>query len=1113
MTDEERLIELMDQWEAADVKPPAEELCAESPGLLNAIREQITAAAKLQFMFATTPADMGEHRDAAGALPPPIVVGSYDILEPIGDGGMGTVYRAKHQHSHRIAAVKLIKPERMSKTFVSRFRREARFHTLLEHEYIARVYEFGSVAMGGHHWPFLVMEFVEGKRLDVYLAENRPDARDRQTLMARICEAVCYLHARGVIHRDLKPSNILIKNDGTPKIIDFGLALGTVEDSRATMVTETGTVVGSVAYMSPEQLASDELDPRSDVYTLGLILFQVLTGKLPYDVQGMSLVAAIGVVNKFQPSSCATLNGALRGDLRTIVLGALEKDRDRRYATAKQLLDDLRNNLAGRPISRRPDTAVYLASLIFKRNKSFCVTVAAFVAAVVVVAIVALTYWRRASSALSALEFQQGATVAQEQRAVHSESARRRELVDVSVTNALAEWDIGEPAYAALWEVKALRLDGEDAARARMHRIRLASLMAEARPAGFVSDLRSAASAKAPRIEVINDLQTRAGAASLVRPAGAAAAVVMRHREPIAAVAVSPDGSMFLTAAKDYRAQLWDASDGHRIGPPLPHEKEVHTAAFSPDGTRAVTGGWDSVVRTWTIPEGLPLWSVDIKNFVLHVAYSPEGSRIATGHYNGTVRLWNAADGRELGTISAHLGPVVHLAFSAKGDEVLSASFDHTVRRWSTDTLKQVGGVMRLGEPAQSADYVDGGRGIEVTSSVQDPLNALAPAFTVVGGRTVLSGAPVRQLTWPVRRTDPRAVRGAPELLFVSASADTPEVAVAFGDGFVHFVDRRTGSVLRPPMLLRGLRPAAIDARHAVVVAVSPEGELHAFDVKDGRELFHSSNVQIAGFSPDGRTLVTADAAGTICSWDMPAGTPRKWEVTAPLPPILFSTDGRDLLTFDVGGHVQAWDLQSGAMLWDRECHHARVALCAMSSTGRLLTGAWDNTAKLWNPLPDENPVVLPHESPVAYAAFSPDGFKVFTCSEDRLVHVWDVRTGRLLTPPILHPQGATGGNFSPDGTMLLTSSRDGLWRVWDASTGRPLLSPTPDSLAWLPDGNLLSIGPDGIRLRPVAPASESVDALSELAELSAGAKLDDQGVVSPLAPAEWARLCERHPR
>ena len=310
--------------------------------------------------------------EAAATIASGTRIGSYRILDIIGEGGMGVVYRAEQDNPRRTVALKVIRRGLASPALLRRFDLEARVLGCLQHPGIAQIFEAGTATENGVGQPFFAMELVDGPSLTDYALLHRLGLRQRLELLARVCDAVQHAHQKGVIHRDLKPVNILVDSAGQPKILDFGVARLTDADTQpATLQTDAGQIVGTIAYMSPEQIAGDSgaLDTRSDVYALGVLGFELLAGRSPHDLHGKSLPDVIATLREKEPLRLGTANRACRGDLETIISKAMEKDRERRYSSASELAADLRRFLRREPITARPPSATYQLRKMMSRHK------------------------------------------------------------------------------------------------------------------------------------------------------------------------------------------------------------------------------------------------------------------------------------------------------------------------------------------------------------------------------------------------------------------------------------------------------------------------------------------------------------------------------------------------------------------------------------------------------------------------------------------------------------------------------------------------------------------------------------------------------------------------
>jgi tetratricopeptide (TPR) repeat protein/predicted Ser/Thr protein kinase len=344
--------------------------------------------------------------DAAGAthLPPRQRIGTYTIIDVLGGGGMGVVYLAEQENPRRKVALKVLRTGLATPAMLRRFEHEAELLGRLHHPGIAQVYEAGTADTGEGAQPFFAMEYIEGRPLLEHADARKLGTRERLDLLARICDAVHAAHQNGVIHRDLKPGNILVDAGGQPKVLDFGVARATDSDIQATTLrTDIGQLIGTVPYMSPEQAAGDPaaLDLRSDVYALGVLAYELLAGRLPYDLRNKLIHEAVRVIRETDPTPLSSVNRIFRGDVETIVARALEKEKARRYQSASELGADIRRYLNDEPIAARPPSAIYQARKFVRRHRALVGGIAAVFVALVAGLLATFREWLRAEGLLA----------------------------------------------------------------------------------------------------------------------------------------------------------------------------------------------------------------------------------------------------------------------------------------------------------------------------------------------------------------------------------------------------------------------------------------------------------------------------------------------------------------------------------------------------------------------------------------------------------------------------------------------------------------------------------------------------------------------------------------
>jgi tetratricopeptide (TPR) repeat protein/predicted Ser/Thr protein kinase len=369
-------------YHAALAKEPGERssylasACAEDPELQSEI-ESLLACADVELTSPAQRSEVAKLWDSAStrisgqvdALP--AAIGHYRIIRLLGEGGMGIVYEAEQEQPRRTVALKVIKSGLAAAELLRRFEQESQALGRLQHPGIAQIYEAGTADSGSGPQPYFAMEFIRGESLLHYAEAHQLNTRQRLEVMAKVCEAVHHAHQRGIIHRDLKPGNILVDESGQPKILDFGVARVTDSDAQATGQTDVGQIVGTLSYMSPEQVLGDplELDTRSDVYALGVILYELLAGRPPYK-PGTHLHEAVETIRHEDPAPLRLVSRNYRGDIETIVAKALEKDKGRRYASAAGMAEDIRRHLNDEPIVARPPSATYQFRKFARRHRA-----------------------------------------------------------------------------------------------------------------------------------------------------------------------------------------------------------------------------------------------------------------------------------------------------------------------------------------------------------------------------------------------------------------------------------------------------------------------------------------------------------------------------------------------------------------------------------------------------------------------------------------------------------------------------------------------------------------------------------------------------------------------
>jgi WD40 repeat protein/tetratricopeptide (TPR) repeat protein len=1045
---------------------------------------------------------------------------------------MGIVYKARQIDLDRLVALKMILVGRFaSSDEVRRFHREARSAARLRHPGIVPIFDFGF-----HEGrPYLAMDFVDGPSLAARVAAGPLPPREAALVILQLAESIHFAHTRGVIHRDLKPANVLMDGRGHALITDFGLAKRVDADGS---LTETGQVMGTPSYMSPEQAtggAADEVGPRSDIYALGATLYCLLTGRPPF--QAATAVETLRLVLECEPVAPRKLTPGVHRDLETICLKCLHKLPERRYRSADALARDLERFLAGKPIEARPAGVVEKAARWSGRNRWLAGMSAAVCGLTLLMIAASIHYTITIRSALGDV---------------------KQKLVRQYVLNGLNSLEANEPLSALPWFAKALELDEGDSERETLHRIRLASLLSscpklvdfrlrdeatlpadsspdgqrvvkldgvEARVRDAVTDqpitppLRHAVAVKSAVFSPDSRRVVTISADHAVRVWDAATGQPLTpplvHRDAVNDVSFSPDGKALLTAVGGPElgpigeALLWDLGTCKLAIPPLQHDDDVNVARFSPDGRRVVTGSYDRTARVWDAATGQPVTpALEHPQPVALVVFSPDGTRVATAS-GEEARIWDAATGLPATSPLRHRGPVRALVFSPCGNRLATEGYDLRVRLWNAAT----GELFRPAIPEHTA--------VEVS-------------FDGEGRRLRTNGRDRSAHVWDLALSAPStlAFPHRHSVTCASYSPDGRRIVTAAADGTWRVWNAVSGAPITPlgkhdgPIEFAGFDPAG-----RRIVTASRDRTARVWDADTGKPISepmkHDAFVLNATFSPDGRRLLTTGNDGTARLWEADSGKPLA-------PPIhhgimvvqgAFHPDGRRIATASVDGTVIIRDLATGQPLCPPLRHADWVCSLAFSSEGRrLVTTSRDGTARVWDPeTGKELTRPLRHEGAVGHAAFSPDGRRIVTASADRTARVWSAIDGAPLTPPLKHADRVNRAIFSPDGLWVVTATggpdaRPGAAQLWDAVTGDSLTPPLPhgedvNTVAVSPDGRqILTASVDRVaRVWPVPFLTRPVDAIVRLSGLLSGERVDDTGGLVPLTTKEmaaaWSRL------
>ncbi len=960
-------------------------------------------------------------------------IGRYKLLQQIGEGGCGVVYMAEQEEPvRRSVALKVIKLGMDTKQVIARFEAERQALALMDHPNIARVLDAGATETGR---PYFVMELVRGVKITDFCYENQVSTEDRLKLFTQVCQAIQHAHQKGIIHRDIKPSNILVTvNDGllVPKVIDFGIAKATQGRlTDHTLFTAFDQFIGTPAYMSPEQavMTSLDIDTRSDIYSLGVLLYELLTGRTPFDqkellaagldemrrtIREKEPVKPSSVVEsrtrwrvernqKAAPGAASSLSPqpkALSTDLDWIVMKCLEKDRARRYETANGLARDIERHLNHEPVRARPPSALYRFRKMVRRNKLAVAGVGVLAVALLIVAIGStMAAWRVA-----------GARRAEQGERGKAEAANlqlRSTVRLLELERAEGFFRDNDAAQGVAHLAAMLRRDPSNHIAANrlvsalLHRDWALPIAAPMRHVGPVESAEFSPDGR----RVLT--ASREGTATIWDAATGGAVTTVRHSGRIYRACYSPDGTRFVTACASGTARIWSATNGSLLTPDLTHTSRVYWAEFSADGRSVVTASADRTARIWDAASGSLLR--ELKGHGSHVIiarFSPvDGKRVVTGGSHGSIRLWNADTAETLVRVEDRRTNLMALAFSPNGRRLVVACADGIARLWDADTGQSVAKPLTHQEPIEHAVFSPDSRLVLTTS--QDGTARLWEAET---------GLP---------SNPPLAHRGG--VIFGAFSPDGQTIVTTSMDNLARLWDVRTGTPLGQPL-------------------------------REHERILH------ADFSPDGRRLVTAAYNWSARLWDIQPRHTAGLELHAGqrVSSVTFSPDGKYLLTSGEGGTARQWEAASGQPRGEPIQQADWIHNAAFSPDGRHIVSASPSRATHVRDAANGQIIAGPfqHANGLWFAGFSPDGGRVVTTSEDGTARVWDIRTGQPVTPPLAHPGAVKLARFSSDGRRVLTLSQEHA-RVWDAQSGAPMTDP----LAHIDHVKWADISPDGERV------------------------------------------------